>query len=687
MTLEFSTAPTAGERHELEYRLQAHDGRTVRVRDSVRVVLGQEGGQTVRLRGVITDVTEHRELEARLLQSQKMEAVGQLAGGIAHDFNNLLTVIAGYADRLLDRAGDATTRLEVRQIREAAERATSLIGQLLAFSRRAPQHVELVDLEALVHDLETLIGRLIGEHIAITVRTAPGLGPVRADRRQLEQVVINLAVNARDAMPDGGEIRIETAAAEVDDETARERGVAPGQYAMLIVSDTGTGMSEETRSARVRAVLHDEAVRAKGTGLGLATAYGIVQAAGGYITIESELGRGTDVAVHLPGVATQESEDEEAVDETRHDRDDPARRGRVGGTGPRAPHPRRGRYDIVEARGGREALALVERLGTRFDLLLTDVVMPDVGGPEVAARLRARRPDVKVVYMSGYADSALYRRGLSESDAFMLRKPFTPEALVGMVEEALRDRAAGSTVPSPSGSAIEPAAGRARPLTALEDLAVPVLEPLEPGDDSNAAERDLARAGVEGDVVGLTGPVGEVREPARAASKRMRDTRSGGPRYDMAGPDRVLVLAQQERSVSLEHHEQLLLRRMAVRRGAELAGRHGDEVQPRAHRADRPCRDPGRSSGRRRPLRTPRPEPRLRRRSCPGARSAPARRARRPPPRAPRDACRGGQRPSRDPCARRRLEGGTCRPAAFAFRRRARRCRPGRPATYASSRR
>jgi PAS domain S-box-containing protein len=437
VTLEFSTAPTAGERHELEYRLQAFDGRTVRVRDSVRVVLSEEGGQAVRLRGVITDVTEHRELEARLLQSQKMEAVGQLAGGIAHDFNNLLTVIAGYADRLLDRAGDATTRLEVRQIREAAERATSLIGQLLAFSRRAPQHVELVDLEALVHDLETLIGRLIGEHIAITVRTAPGLGPVRADRRQLEQVVINLAVNARDAMPDGGEIRIETAAAEVDDETARERGVAPGQYAMLIVSDTGTGMSEETR-ARVFEPFFTTKPQGKGTGLGLATAYGIVQAAGGYITIESELGRGTDVAVHLPGVATRESADDNAV--TRPDtiatillvEDESAVRGLARLILEEA------RYDIVEARGGREALALVEGLGTRFDLLLTDVVMPDVGGPEVAARLRARRSDVKVVYMSGYADSALYRRGLSESDAFMLRKPFTPEALVGKIEEALR---------------------------------------------------------------------------------------------------------------------------------------------------------------------------------------------------------------------------------------------------------
>ena len=435
VTSEFSTAPTAGERHELEYRLQAYDGRTVRVRDSVRVVLSQEGGQTVRLRGVITDVTEHRELEARLLQSQKMEAVGQLAGGIAHDFNNLLTVIAGYADRLLDRADDPNTRLEVRQIREAAERATSLISQLLAFSRRTPQHVELVGLDALVHDLETLIGRLIGEHVAITVRTSTGLDVVRADRRQLEQVVINLAVNARDAMPDGGEIRIETAAADVDDETARERGVAPGRYSVLIVSDTGTGMSEETL-ARAFEPFFTTKPQGKGTGLGLATAYGIVDGAGGFITIESELGRGTDVAVHLPAAAIREQADAEpAKPDTLATillvEDESAVRGLARLILEEA------RYDIVEARGGQEALELVERLGARFDLLLTDVVMPEVGGPELAARLRARRPDVKVVYMSGYADSALYKRGLAESDGFMLRKPFTPDVLVGKVEEAL----------------------------------------------------------------------------------------------------------------------------------------------------------------------------------------------------------------------------------------------------------
>ena len=435
VTSEFSTAPTAGERHELEYRLQAYDGRTVRVRDSVRVVLSQEGGQTVRLRGVITDVTEHRELEARLLQSQKMEAVGQLAGGIAHDFNNLLTVIAGYADRLLDRADDPNTRLEVRQIREAAERATSLISQLLAFSRRTPQHVELVGLDALVHGLETLIGRLIGEHVAITVRTSTGLDVVRADRRQLEQVVINLAVNARDAMPDGGEIRIETAAADLDDETARERGVAPGRYSVLIVSDTGTGMSEETL-ARAFEPFFTTKPQGKGTGLGLATAYGIVDGAGGFITIESELGRGTDVAVHLPAAAIREQADAEpAKPDTLATillvEDESAVRGLARLILEEA------RYDIVEARGGREALELVERLGARFDLLLTDVVMPEVGGPELAARLRARRPDVKVVYMSGYADSALYKRGLAESDGFMLRKPFTPDVLVGKVEEAL----------------------------------------------------------------------------------------------------------------------------------------------------------------------------------------------------------------------------------------------------------
>jgi PAS domain S-box-containing protein len=432
-----SEAPlTPGERHELEYRLEARDGRTVRVRDSMRVVLPEEGGQTVRLRGVITDITEHRELEARLLQSQKMEAVGQLTGGIAHDFNNLLTVIAGYADRLHDRAEDETTRLEVRQIREASDRATSLIGQLLAFSRRAPERVELVDPNSLVRELEGMIVRLIGEHITVTVRTSPGLDVVKVDRRQLEQVVLNLVVNARDAMPSGGEIRIETAPVEIDEDTARERGVAAGPYVMLIVSDTGTGMSEETL-ARAFEPFFTTKPQGKGTGLGLSTAYGIVEAVGGYITIESELGRGTDVAVRLPSVTMHQ---EPAADFSAGPgslatillvEDESAVRGLARVILEEA------QYEVVEARGGEEALALVERLGPRVDLLLTDVVMPEVGGPEIAARLRGRRPDLRVVFMSGYADSALYRRGLAESDAVILRKPFTPETLVGKVQEAL----------------------------------------------------------------------------------------------------------------------------------------------------------------------------------------------------------------------------------------------------------
>jgi PAS domain S-box-containing protein len=433
-----SQAPlTAGERHELEYRLEARDGRTVRVRDSMRVVLTQEGGQPLRLRGVITDITEHRELEARLLQSQKMEAVGQLAGGIAHDFNNLLTVIAGYADRLLDRAEDETTRLELRQIREASDRATSLIGQLLAFSRRAPQRIELVDPNALVRDLEGMIVRLIGEHIAVTVHASPGLDVVKVDRRQLEQVVLNLVVNARDAMPSGGEIRIETAPVEIDDELARERGVAPGPYVMLIVSDTGTGMSDDTL-ARAFEPFFTTKPQGKGTGLGLSTAYGIVEAAGGYITIESELGRGTDVAVRLPSAMPEEQVSEapgrpDTIATILLVEDETAVRGLARLILEEA------QYDVVEARGGSEALGLVERLGSRFDLLLTDVVMPEVGGPEIAARLRSRRPDARVVFMSGYADSALYSRGLSESDAVMLRKPFTPETLVEKVQEALSE--------------------------------------------------------------------------------------------------------------------------------------------------------------------------------------------------------------------------------------------------------
>jgi CheY-like chemotaxis protein len=238
-------------------------------------------------------------------------------------------------------------------------------------------------------------------------------------------------------MPDGGEIRIETAPVEIDEETARERGVTAGPYVMLIVSDTGSGMSEETL-ARAFEPFFTTKPQGKGTGLGLSTAYGIVDALGGYITIESELGRGTDVAVRLPSAAMQEEPPDEstggpnALATILLVEDETAVRGLARVILEEA------QYEVVEARGGHEALALVDRLGSRVDLLLTDVVMPEVGGPEVAARLRERRADVKVVFMSGYADSALYRRGIAASDALMLRKPFTLETLVGKVQEALQ---------------------------------------------------------------------------------------------------------------------------------------------------------------------------------------------------------------------------------------------------------
>ena len=387
------------------------------------------------------DATERRSLEQQVIQAQKMEAVGRLAGGVAHDFNNILTAIGGYTDLLLaDLPLDDPRRQDVDEIHRAADRAAALTQQLLAFSRRQVLQPKVIDLNALVSNVEKLLGRLIGEDVQLATALAHDVGRVRADPGQLEQVIVNLAVNARDAMPAGGKLTIETRNVDLDAAYAAEhRTVVPGPYVVIAVSDTGTGMSTETQSHIFEPFFTTKEV-GKGTGLGLATVYGIVKQSGGSIWVYSELGHGTTIKVYLPrvdeppeplaapGLANPERlrgtetillvEDEPAVRAVA--RQILARQG----------------YTVLEAPDGPAALAMFAG-GGRVDLILTDVVMPGMSGRTLADQLATRWPGVRVLYMSGYTDDAIVRHGMLEPGLAYLQKPFRPDALVRKVREVL----------------------------------------------------------------------------------------------------------------------------------------------------------------------------------------------------------------------------------------------------------
>ena len=428
--LFFSEA--AGERrtHELEYRLRAADGRVVWVNDKVRVVGGDPSRP--RVRGVMVDVTERRELAGRLLHAQKMEAVGQLAGGIAHDFNNLLTVILGFASRLSNRLEDGGGS-ELTEIRQAAERAAALTHQLLAFSRREPHISELVDVNALVSSVEQMVGHLIGEDVRLSITASAEPAVVLADPGQLEQVLVNLVVNARDALSIGGEIRIAVSTLDADDDKSDEPAQLPGEHVVLSVSDTGTGMSEET-AARIFEPFFTTKEQGKGTGLGLATVYGIVEQAGGRITVASEPGRGTRFTISLPAATRSTTDDEETVATILLAEDEPALRA-LARLILEEEH-----YQVIEAQNGRDALKHATRHSGTIDLLLTDIVMPELSGPDLVAELASARPDMSVIYMSGYTDSRIAGRHLSHDSRSLLRKPFDPEDLTREVRAALAKR-------------------------------------------------------------------------------------------------------------------------------------------------------------------------------------------------------------------------------------------------------
>ena len=383
------------------------------------------------------DVTERLRLEERLSQAEKMEAIGRLAGGVAHDFNNLLTVISGYAEILLARPETAGTE-QLREIAHAAEQAAALTRQLLAFSRRQVLHPVTLELNEIVAGMEPMVRRIIGDDVNVGVRLAPNLPPVEADRAQIERVVLNLAANARDAMPHGGRLTIETAAVELDEDYVSSRGEGtPGANVLLAVSDTGVGMSEEVQRHLFEPFYTTKAAGA-GTGLGLATVFGVVKQSGGSIYVYSEEGRGTTFKIYLPAAsgpaepATVLDRAEEIGSETvMLVEDDESVRNLV-----RTMLETKG-YEVIAAAGAEEAERLcAERTGT-VDLLLTDVVMPEVNGRALAERLSSTSPSMRILFMSGYSDEAVYRHGEISPNASFIEKPFTDRTLARKVREVL----------------------------------------------------------------------------------------------------------------------------------------------------------------------------------------------------------------------------------------------------------
>ena len=384
---------------------------------------------------------ERKQLEQQLRQAQKMEAIGQLTGGIAHDFNNMLTVIIGYSELMLQKLkADDSLRSDIEQIKEAGERASSLTRQLLAFSRKQVLQPKVFDLNAVLTNMDRMLQRLIGEDIHLVTVPAPGLGRVRADPGQIEQVIMNLAVNARDAMPHGGKLTIETANVELDNAYAREHvSVRPGSYVMLAVSDTGCGMDAATQAQIFEPFFTTKEV-GKGTGLGLSTVFGIVKQSEGYVWVYSEVGRGTTFKIYLPRVEAAVETVEPSGETARPARgsetillveDDHAVRTLI-----RSTLQAHG-YTVLEASQGKEALLLSGQHKGLIHMMVTDTVMPGMSGRELAERLKPLRPNMKALFMSGYTDKAIVHHGELDPDTAFLQKPFTPDALARKVREVL----------------------------------------------------------------------------------------------------------------------------------------------------------------------------------------------------------------------------------------------------------
>ena len=430
-----------GQLRNYESGFLTKDGGCVEVSASISL-LRDATGRVAGTLGVLKDIGERRRLEEQLRQSQKMEAVGRLAGGIAHDFNNLLTVIAGRAQLILSRLRpEEPIHRDATLVRTTADRAAVLTQQLLAFSRKQVLQPQVLNLNAVVTAMEPMLGRLIGEDIDLAVIPAESLGRVKADPGQIEQVIVNLVVNSRDAMPQGGRLTVETADVELDAAYAsRHFSVPPGPYVMLAVSDTGEGMDEQTRS-RVFEPFFTTKGPGKGTGLGLATVYGIVKQSGGDIQLYSEPGRGTAFKIYLPRVAQVSAE----VDDTTSPRAAVARGDETVLLVEDEPEVRDLAREILEVSGYTvlqacdplEAVVMAERHPGPIHLLLTDVIMPRQSGRALVERLRPLRPEMQVLYMSGYTNEAIVRHGVLDPDTLFIQKPFTPDALGHRVRAAL----------------------------------------------------------------------------------------------------------------------------------------------------------------------------------------------------------------------------------------------------------
>ncbi|MGA3293332.1 MAG: PAS domain S-box protein [Candidatus Acidiferrales bacterium] len=435
-------ARRSGTGRRIEYRMRHKDGRWVYLESTASPVINAKG-EIENLVIVNRDIDERRRLEEQLRQSQKMDAIGRLSGGVAHDFNNLLGVIIGYAEILQEHIPEADPmRAPVDQILKAGNRASSLTRQLLAFSRQQVLEPKVLSLNGVVSDTDKMLRRLIGEDIELVTSLDPKLGRIRADQGQIEQVIMNLAVNARDAMPDGGRLAIETSNFEIDTAFAQRYAypVQTGPYVLLTVSDNGIGMDSATQQ-RIFEPFFTTKEKGKGTGLGLSMVYGVVKQSGGYIDLTSSPGKGATFSIYLPRVEEHAEADAHGTDHSAELRgtetillveDEDTLRGLA-----RRLLEEYG-YRVLEACDGSAALRVSEEnAGTNIHLLLTDVVMPGISGRVLADQMKQKRPEIRTVFMSGYTGQRVGEKEILEPGSLFLQKPFTRENLARKIREAL----------------------------------------------------------------------------------------------------------------------------------------------------------------------------------------------------------------------------------------------------------